>query len=65
MLQDHVDRNCVGLVFSRLPILVLAGINPDKFYKGECQEKVLPRGRIVSYFPARMVEQDLFQPSAP
>ena len=31
-----------------------------KFYKGECQEKTPPRGRMFSYFPARVIEQDLF-----
>ena len=35
-------------------------LTPGKFYKGECQEKTPPRGRMFSYFPARVIEQDLF-----
>jgi len=31
------------------------------FYKGESQEKDLSFGRRFSCFPARMIEQDLFQ----
>jgi hypothetical protein len=40
-------------------------LNPGKFYKGEGQEKNLTFGRRFSCFPARMIEQDLFQPFAP
>jgi hypothetical protein len=32
------------------------GLTPDKFYKGEGQEKKLTFGRRFSCFPARMIE---------
>src|SRR6202011_3922736 len=38
---------------------------PGQLYQGRSQEKYLSHGRMFSCFPARMNEQDLFQPSAP
>src|ERR1700681_252257 len=56
ILRASVRRAISGLI----PLATSAS-----FYKGESQEKHLSFGRRFSCFPAHMIEQDLFQPSAP
>ena len=51
---------CERLALNDLPLRTGAGLESGKFYKGESQQKTRRRGRIFSYFPARIVEQDLF-----
>ena len=64
-LQLPIDTTVIGAavrldskaaVGPQLPL----GAEPVRFYKRGSQEKYLSSGRIFSYFPARVIEQELF-----